>query len=48
MQEANDEYILLYSRIAEAIKPDHIDAVIMSAELLEQMDRHDLAIEALK
>ena len=48
MQEASDEYILLYSRVAEAIKPDHIDAVIMSAELLEQMKRHDLAIAAFK
>ncbi|SEK66387.1 Tetratricopeptide repeat-containing protein [Roseovarius azorensis] len=47
-QEANDDLILLYTRLAEMIKPDHIDAVLMSAELLERMERHDLATEAYK
>lgn len=47
-QEANDDFILLYLRIAEMIKPDHVDAVLMVAELLEQMGRYDLASEAYK
>lgn len=48
MQEANDEYILIYARVAEMIKPGHVDAVLMAAELLERLERYDLAIEAFK
>lgn len=47
-QEANDDFILLYLRIAEMIKPDHVDAVLMVAELLEQMGQYNLATEAYK
>ena len=47
-QEANDDFILLYLRVAEMIKPDHIDAVLMVAELLEQMGRYDLSTDAYK
>lgn len=48
MQEANDEYILIYARVAEMIKPSHVDAILMAAELLEGLERYDLAIEAFK
>ncbi|WP_254892346.1 tetratricopeptide repeat protein [Roseovarius sp. A-2] len=48
MQEANDEFVLIYARTAELIKPDHIDAVITVAELLEDMGQFDLAIAAYK
>ncbi|EAQ24570.1 tetratricopeptide repeat protein [Roseovarius sp. 217] len=48
MQEANDEYILIYARVAEMIKPAHVDAILMAAELLEGLERYDLAIEAFK
>lgn len=47
-QEANDDFILLYLRIAEMIKPDHVDATLMVAELLEQMGQYDLATEGYK
>ncbi|WP_412504441.1 tetratricopeptide repeat protein [Roseovarius sp. SYSU LYC5161] len=44
--DASDDYTLLYSRIAEYLNPDHIDAVLMSAGLLESLQRHELATKA--
>ncbi len=32
--EASDAYTLLYSRIAEYLRPDHVDAILLSAGLL--------------
>lgn len=46
--EANPDYTLIYSRIAEFLRPDHIDAVLLSASLLEKLEQHDLANEAYK
>ena len=43
--EAQDSYTLLYSRMAQAIRPDHVDALLLSAELLENLERYDLATE---
>ena len=48
LQETSPEYVLIYTRFAEFISPDHIDAQIMSAELLEELDRHQLATEAYR
>ena len=48
MAESSEDYVLLYARIAEYLKPDHIDALIMTAELLEALERHELANEAYK
>jgi len=48
MAESSEDYVLLYARIAEYLKPDHIDALIMTAELLESLERHELANEAYK
>lgn len=44
--EAQDAYTLLYSRMAMLLRPDHIDALLMTAELLEDLGRYDLATEA--
>ena len=41
--EANQEYILLYSRVTEFLTPDNVDAIIMSAELLEDLEQYKLA-----
>ncbi|WP_239520679.1 tetratricopeptide repeat protein [Pseudooceanicola aestuarii] len=41
--EASHDYTLLYSRVAEYLRPDHIDALLLSAGLLEKMDHPDLA-----
>ncbi|MEM9580140.1 MAG: tetratricopeptide repeat protein [Pseudomonadota bacterium] len=41
--EASEDYTLLYSRAAEHLRPDHIDTLLLSAGLLEQMERYSLA-----
>ncbi|WP_372893377.1 tetratricopeptide repeat protein [Rhodosalinus sp.] len=46
--EANDDFTLLYTRVAEHLRPDHVDAMLMSAELLEDLGQHELATEAYK
>ncbi|PRX37298.1 Flp pilus assembly protein TadD, contains TPR repeats [Meinhardsimonia xiamenensis] len=43
--EANDAYALMYSRMAEYLRPDHVGAILLSAGLLERMGRHELATE---
>ncbi|MDJ0627907.1 MAG: tetratricopeptide repeat protein [Rhodobacter sp.] len=44
--EAADSYTLLYSRLAEYLRPDNVDAVLLSAALLEKLERYGLATEA--
>ena len=46
--EANEDFTLLYARTAEHLRPDHIDAILMSADLLERLERFELAVETLK
>jgi tetratricopeptide (TPR) repeat protein len=43
--EAADAYTLLYARVAEYLNPDHVDAILLSANLLEAQDRFELATE---
>ena len=43
--EAQPAYVVLYVRMAAAIRPDHIDALLLSAELLEALERFDLATD---
>lgn len=43
--EAQESYTLLYGRMAMLLRPDHIDALLMTAELLEDLERYDLATE---
>jgi len=44
--EAADSFTLLYSRAAEALRPDHVDAVLLSARLLDGLGQPALATEA--
>ena len=44
--EASDGYTLLYSRLAEYLRPDHIDAILLNARLLEDLGQFDLATKA--
>ncbi|MGR3570300.1 tetratricopeptide repeat protein [Brevirhabdus sp.] len=44
--EANENLILLYSRMAEYLRPQHVEALLLSAALLETLGQHDLATEA--
>ncbi|TDL76252.1 tetratricopeptide repeat protein [Palleronia sediminis] len=39
-------YALLYSRLAEYLRPSHTEAILLSAALLEEMEMFDLASEA--
>ena len=43
--ETADGFTLLYSRAAEYLRPDHVDAILLSASLLESLDRYELATE---
>ena len=43
--EAQDAYTLLYARMAQFLRPDHVDALLLTAELLENLERYDLATE---
>ncbi|MEQ9694199.1 tetratricopeptide repeat protein [Shimia sp. SDUM112013] len=46
--EASADYTLLYTRVAEYLRPDLVEALLLSAGLLDQLGRYDLAIEAYK
>lgn len=46
--EADPDYALLYTRIAEFLRPGHVDALLLSAELLEELEQYDLANQAYK
>ncbi|WP_273524911.1 tetratricopeptide repeat protein [Rhodosalinus sediminis] len=46
--EANDDFTLLYTRVAGHLRPGHVDAVLMAAELLEDLGQYELATEAYK
>lgn len=44
--EAEDGYTLIYARAAAYLRPDHSEAVLMAAGLLESLDQHALAGES--
>ena len=46
MARADDAFTLLYSRMAEYLRPDHVDAILLSADLLEAQQRYELAARA--
>ncbi|WP_136683504.1 tetratricopeptide repeat protein [Falsirhodobacter xinxiangensis] len=43
--EAEDGYTLVYTRAAAALRPDHTEAIVMSADLLAAQGQTPLAIE---
>ncbi|KUF09758.1 tetratricopeptide repeat protein [Pseudoponticoccus marisrubri] len=43
--ERNDDLTLLYARLAEFLRPTHVDAILLSAEVLDEMGQFDLAVE---
>lgn len=47
-EAAADYYVLLFTRIARHLRPDHIDALLLTAGLLENLGQYDLAIEEYK
>ncbi|MDR9484518.1 MAG: tetratricopeptide repeat protein [Sediminimonas sp.] len=46
--QAEPEYTLIYARMAQFLRPQHTDALLMSAALLEELDRHEMAVEAYR
>ena len=44
--EADDGYTMIYARIAAYLRPDHTEAILMTAALLEKQNQHDLATAA--
>ncbi|AXT27311.1 tetratricopeptide repeat protein [Ruegeria sp. AD91A] len=46
--EASADYVLLYTRLASFLRPDHVDAILLSADLLETLQQYDLAVEAYR
>ena len=46
--DAADDYALIYARMAQILRPDHVDAILLSADLLDQLGQYDLAVEAFK
>jgi len=43
---AAPELVLIYSRLATELRPDHTQATLMSAELLDEMGQYQLAVDA--
>jgi tetratricopeptide (TPR) repeat protein len=43
--EENDDLTLIYARLAVYLRPAHVDALLLTGELLEDMDQFDLAID---
>ncbi|MEM6577030.1 MAG: tetratricopeptide repeat protein [Pseudomonadota bacterium] len=48
LSDTGEDYTLLYARIAEYLDPDHVDAVLMAAQLLGELERHELATETYR
>lgn len=46
--ETSDGFTLLYARMAHFLRPDHSDAAILAANLLEQLERYELAVETYR
>ncbi len=46
VNEADDEFTLLYTRVAQYLRPDHIDAILLTASLLDDMGQSELAVKA--
>ncbi|MCL3881820.1 tetratricopeptide repeat protein [Marivita sp. GX14005] len=44
--EANDEFTLLYARVAEYLRPNHVDAILLTAGLLDDLGQSELAVKA--
>jgi tetratricopeptide (TPR) repeat protein len=43
--EADPVYTLLHLRVAAYLRPDHADALLMTADVLQELGQHDLAAE---
>lgn len=46
IDDAAGGYALLYPRVTEYLRPDHTEAILLSAAILEELEQYDLANEA--
>ncbi|TNF59725.1 MAG: tetratricopeptide repeat protein [Rhodobacteraceae bacterium] len=46
--EARDEYTLIYGRVATYLRPDHVDAILLNAQLLDGLEQYDMAVETYR
>jgi tetratricopeptide (TPR) repeat protein len=46
--EAGPEYTILYAQVARILRPDHVDALLLTAELFETLQQYDAAIAVYK
>lgn len=46
--EAGAEYTILYAQVARALRPDHVDDLLLTAELFETLGQFDQAIAVYK
>lgn len=46
--EVSGDYALIYARLAGFLRPDHIDALLLSAGILDDLGQYDLAVETYK
>lgn len=44
--DASADLSLIYAQLAVSLRPDHVDALLLSADVMDQMGRYDLSIEA--
>ncbi|SFE85378.1 tetratricopeptide repeat protein [Roseivivax sediminis] len=46
--DMSSDFLLIYSRVAVHLRPNHVDAILLTAELLDEIGQHDLAVEAYR
>ena len=46
--EMADDYVLMYARVAAALREDHVDAILLAAELFDKLGRYALSIDLYK
>lgn len=47
-QDAGPDYTLIYARVARHLRADHIDALLLVADLLDELEQYDLANAVFK
>ena len=46
--ETGPEFTILYAQTARILRPDHVDAILLTAELFESLEQYDASIDVLK
>lgn len=46
--ETGPEYTILYAQTARVLRPGHVDAILLTAELFESLEQYEASIEVLK